>query len=951
MMEQKLPSDNVDVEMDFADDQPPDTCAEPPARLAARFYRNSSGRRKSSANSSRRSSLSSIHSHSSVLSSHGGPHSSHVAQHLRRASIIESRKARLADRAAHAEQVRLRAAAAKASQRAAYSEEKALAAQAAREKLLADITARCEEEVRRAKKIAEETKEKKAAELAKLKEEMADKFAEAARRKSLYQQGLRRPRSGSLAAVEEKRAAPVTLKRSNRTYAANLIQRAWRLYQRRKLIANFARLQVNLAHARELSFEDLTQLLATSRTTTPTTALLRLTGILDDVQDETESARIFLSSYVIVAHPVQALSHAGNDPQEQQLIGKAKSLIESFELYFGKVLASPHLTSLASLTEHLAFSFNDFCSTFDAWKSQDLNVLVDIMVNSFVNLDLILQATQNDHAGHVADDYLDAVRQEQIKLLARLKRLAGPERALTRVKLAVRKARKQYAAEKRLKEVRQVPRATSPIAEATSSTQPTLMTPPSTPRSDAREQSPKTSTITDSLGQIMTVLPSNREIAHEIQLNGTFEVQQRPWTDARKDLMNSLQTSMRNSMHDSSGLATTRWTHAMAVLIREKLINLVSPRHPLYDRIDGFLDPTLITQQCRNGMFSYNSFFETIAQIISQICSPGRDEAIEAFSSSKGDTIERLFELINIIDLMTLDHINFQFRLAAQSVAERGHEHEIISFEHDLQDGVHSLERTKLWWTTAKSSMASANLSGNTIYARGLVDLVFRNAHLEYRDFPETLQLDYIRMLKLRAHVFQTIATSSILLTTKIRLRRNRESLWTKDAERLMSLDYLTTGAERVVSLVASSHIMPDSTKEGISNFVGRVLPPAVAAAEHADLAERDRQDAIHSQSDYDPSKLDDSRNESEDVFTEQIASFLLKSLREHVFARLSATGTTERVRATTGAAEFLARIGMPEFLEEVNRMVSLLEKIRTVDLKAHGRWYDQVAEGVTGTA
>lgn len=161
MMEQKLPSDNVDVEMDFADDQPPDTCAEPPARLAARFYRNSSGRRKSSANSSRRSSLSSIHSHSSVLSSHGGPHSSHVAQHLRRASIIESRKARLADRAAHAEQVRLRAAAAKASQRAAYSEEKALAAQAAREKLLADITARCEEEVRRAKKIAEETKEKR----------------------------------------------------------------------------------------------------------------------------------------------------------------------------------------------------------------------------------------------------------------------------------------------------------------------------------------------------------------------------------------------------------------------------------------------------------------------------------------------------------------------------------------------------------------------------------------------------------------------------------------------------------------------------------------------------------------------------------------------------------------------------------------------------------------------
>ena len=137
----------------------------PPPHIAARFYRKSSSRRKSSTHSSRRSSISSRHS---TLSAHGGPQSNHVAQHLRRASIIESRKARLADRAAHAEQVRLRAAIAKATPKAVYREERALAAQAAREKLLAEITARCEEEVKRAKKIAEETKEKKAAEHARL---------------------------------------------------------------------------------------------------------------------------------------------------------------------------------------------------------------------------------------------------------------------------------------------------------------------------------------------------------------------------------------------------------------------------------------------------------------------------------------------------------------------------------------------------------------------------------------------------------------------------------------------------------------------------------------------------------------------------------------------------------------------------------------------------------------
>jgi len=940
MMEPRT-SEPQDIEMDFGPHSDADL-PEPPPRLAARFYRKTSARRKTSANSSRRSSISSIHSHSSTRSSHGGPHSTHIAQHLRRASIIESRKARLADRAAHAEQVRLRAAAAKAARGVSYSEEKALAAQAAREKMLADITARCEEEVRRAKKVAEETKEKKAAELARLKDEMAEKFVEAARRKSIYQQGMRRPRLSSLAAVEEKKVAPTALTKIDRVYAAKVIQRSWRSYRSSKVMTDFCALELNLTHARALSFEELTALLSTEQATTVTSRLLKQLGVFEDGSDDSTAIRVFLSAYLILSHPVQAFSHGGNEPQEQELMEKAKALVESFEAHVKTMTATSPRNGLPASRDALCFSYNDFSATFHAWKSQDLEVLVDTLIGSFVNLDLILQATKDDHEGHVAQDYLDAVRQEQIRLLARLKRLAGPEQALSKVRVAVRKARKQRAAEQRQNTVEQVPRASTPVNENQSTLNAAPLTPPATPQPYQRERDLKTSTFANNLGQIMTVLPSNREIAHEILINGSFEVNQRPWTDARKDLMNSLRTSMRASMQDGSSDAAATWTHAMAVLIREKLINLISRRHPLYDRIDGFLDPALINQQCRNGMFSYTYFFETISGLIAQLCSPGRDEIVRAFAAdTTSDTIDRLFDLINIIDLMTLDHINFQFRLAAESVLERGHEHEIASFEKDLREGVHGLGRTKQWWSGAKVAVAP-NTSGGAIYARALTDLVLRNTHLSYRDLPETLQLDYVRLLKFRARAFQMVATSSVLLTTKIRLRRNRESLWTKDAERLMSLDLLSTDVNRIVSLVESSHMMPESTKEGLSNFVSRVLPGAVHAARNAETAEQDHQDAIHSSSEYTPSEADD--DETGDVFTEQIASFLLKSLREHVFARLSASGTAERVRTTTGAAEVLARAGMPELLEEVNRLVDGLGRIRAVDLKAHGKWYDQVA-------
>jgi len=928
-----------------------DTCAAPPARLAARFYRKSSSRRKSSANSSRRSSLSSIHSHQSALSSHGGPQSTHIAQHLRRASIIESRKARLADRAAHAEQVRLRAAAARASQRVLHSEEKLLAAQAAREKLLAEIASRCEEEVRRAKKIAEETREKKAAEHARLKEEIAEKFAEAARRRSLYQHNLRRPRTTSLTAVEEKNISPAVVQKLDQAAAATVIQSAWRRHRARRILADFLALDLRLKRVKELTFEQVSKLLAEEQTTVATASLLKHVGILDgeegDVGDR-GGVRVFLSAYMILAHPAEALSHGGTEPQEQELMTKAMALVEAFESYLPESCSGSAGAKADSRMENLSYLYNDFSSTFHAWKSQDLGVLVDVMVNSFVNMDLILQATKNDQAGRVADDYLDAVRQEQIKILARLKRLAGPEEALSRVKAAVRKARRQRALEQRNDGTEQIPRSSTEGDGGPDLRQATLPTPPGTPPPLARQSDGSSASFVRNLGHIMTVLPSNREIAHEMQINGIFEVQQQPWTDSRRHLMESLQSSMRQSMKNGGGEVAVSWTRAMAELIRDKLLNLISPRHPLFDRIDGLLDLTLIDQQCRNGMFSYSSFFGKIADLIAQICSPGRDEAVRAFASdTTSDTIDRLFALINIIDLMTLDHINFQFRMAAQSVIQRGHEHEIAAFEQNLRDGAHSLEQTKRWWATARSNLAFLNPNGTAIYARGLVDLVLSNVHVDYRAFPETLQLDYVRLLKLRARAFHVVAAASILLTTKIRLRRNREAIWSKDAERLMFLDLLTTDVARIVSLIESSHMMPDSTREGLSNFVGRVLPSAVVARRNATNAERDHMAAIQDEITYNPALVTPERMSADDVFSEQIASFLLKSLREHVFARLSANGTAERVRVTTSAGEVLARAGMPEFLEEVNRMTDLLERVRAVDLKAHTRWYDEVAQDV----
>lgn len=947
-----------------------DLPAEPPARIAARFYRNPRDRRRTSTHSSRRSSISSRHSRASALSSHGGPYSTHVAQHLRRASIIETRKARLAERAAHAEQVRLRAAAAKAVPRTSNIEEKAAAAQAAREKLLAEIAARCEEDVKRAKRIAEEMKEKRAAEHARLVDEMNEKYANAARRRSNYQSTARRTRTSSLAAVEELKMDPTHLRRMSQSTAVKVIQRAWRLYQARKIAKVFNQAGISVEQLSSMKFDEVTKLIASEEIMSATLETLRYFGLLDGESEDIArrgAARVFLSSFVIASHPVAAFSQGGKQPKEQELKVKARALTSAIESTTGAALARG---SSIYNRETLQFLFHDFTSNFHAWKSQDLGVIADVMVGSFVNLDAILHSTQNDENADVVREYQQAVRTEQTKILVRLKRLLGPDQALTRVKSAVRKARRARAAQTSPSSSQHIPRATTPtdmdldISASAILTAPPhpdshsrdvnqpLPTPPTTP-ARARQPQADASAFVQRLGGSMTVLPSNREIAHEIQINGTFEIEQQPWTDARKDLTDSWRQGMRECIRVGGKPEEAKWVAAMVTLIRAKLFNLVSEKHPLRERISQFLDADLLSQQSYHGALDYGRFFQTIAQVLAEICSPGRDEIVREFASDEAsDLIDRLFSLINILDLMSLDHINFQFRIASRQVVEHGHEHEYSSFENDLGSGVHSLDHARAWWRNGKAHVSGVPTGttayANAVYARALTDLVLGNRTLQFDDVPETLGLDYLRLHKLRARVFQAVATASVLLTSKIRLRRNREALWTLEAERLMKLDFLSIDVSRIVSIIASSHLMPESTRSGLTDFVSRVIPAASAACRKLKRLGQDRAAAVQSHRAFHPAQSQ-AETETGDVFSEQIATFILKSLREHVYARLAASSAADKARVTSSASETLARIGMPEFVGEINAVVDMLEKIRAVDLRAHEKWYDEIAREVNG--
>lgn len=453
----------------------------PPPRIAARFYRPSNNRRKSSAASSRRNSISSAHSHQSHASNrsyHGGPQSTHVAQHLRRASIIESRKARLADRAAHAEKVRLRAALAKAAPRSTNnSEERALAAEQAREKNLAEIVASCAEEVKRAKGIAASMREKREAEGKKLRREMEERLAEAERRREeiLSRGHAKRGRSSSAVrdstSVPSKSLSPMPelIETLSEETAATRIQNNWRVYRRWRALKDFAELGLSIEGVRDTSFENVVTLLAQEKVLLSTAQMLRICGLKEGESgsvNEMTAVRTFLSAFLILGHPTQVLSSKGDNgeqeqvgiapgahmprddlanPQLQDLVSKAKDLLISFEHVISRLTPTNNYTPPPKQLSQLSESYAMFFNAFIAWKARDSNTLIDMMVLQFVELDAIWQTVKDSTEEAVTGSYREGIRENQLKLMVRIKRLAGEKEGKRLITNAIREARKSRA--------------------------------------------------------------------------------------------------------------------------------------------------------------------------------------------------------------------------------------------------------------------------------------------------------------------------------------------------------------------------------------------------------------------------------------------------------------------------------------------------------------------------
>jgi hypothetical protein len=938
-----IPNDDIPEESEDMNLSEGDTLTfSPPARIAARFYRPSMTRRKSSAASSRRNSMTSNQSGLSNSSYRQACRNNHVAQYLRRASIIESRKNRLAAREAHAEQVRLRAALAKSAPRGSNSEERALAAQQARDLRLAQIAATCADEVRRAKKKAEDMKEKRAAEEERYRVEMEEKHAEAERRRLQYQRTPRRPRTASTppnAGGLKKPASPTPAVLDEET-AVERIQRAWRTRQRMRMLYAFHGLGMSIDQLHSSSYDDVREKLLDDRVLLTTTRILQMYGLYHfDESTNTgptaamarqAPARNFLTAYLLLGHPSEVLTRDGE--QEKDLIQKAKELVLAFEESVSKSTQSTRYQPDSTLLEELQLAHTTYITAFEDWKAQDSTMLVEVMVATFVHLDGIWQSVKDDTAGAVADEYRDGIRENQLLLFARIRKLAGRERADLMIKKAIREGRRRQRRRKPVGDVRPRIAPDPSIHPEKADGSEDVVVAPTANTHLAGTSAEDEDAQNKAFAKLFSVLPDNRILTHELAIDKEYIIETGPHSDLRDAFNRKLCEDMRTGFDQGDGDA---WTIAMAQNIRAKLLHLLSgskPDSPTRIQITEVLDPDLVAQQCAQGIFSYQKFFNFMAALLPKLCAPFRDEEVKALSQelqhfgSTEEMIEKLAKLLRMIDLFSLDYSNYLLKAVAPRLIQEAPGYEQRRFAAQLDSGEITLQRTKRWWKNAHVNCVTEidrrdPNSGPTtqkIYARGLVDLAIVSTKLKDSEVPETLELDRTRILKIRSDAVRITIIGAILLTAKSLLKRDVRSQWKPEAGRLWQLvengytsEYQDM-AVKALSIIESSKGMPPATKSQLLGTITRLLPQAESGK-----------------------------------FTDPVVKVLFQRLRTHIFNRLSASSSGERVRAASSAGEGLATSGLAEFIVHVGDIVDVLTKVSDVDRKSHGLWYEKVAAEV----
>ncbi|KAL7799908.1 IQ calmodulin-binding motif domain protein [Trichoderma ceciliae] len=801
-----------------------------------------------------------------------------------------------------------------------------------------------------------------------MKAQMEERMAEAQRRREELRNktAVKRGRGQSVVAKKSVEALPhakdLDVPVMSDDEAATKIQTWWRGCARKKILREFYALGLSVDGIRDTLFDTVVELLAREKVLLVTAPLLRICGLQEGEPgsvEEMAAVRTFLSAFLILGHPDQVLNSIDesaevrdeeaqlgghrlpatelNNPQLQDLVDKAKDVLISFENILAWLTPANRYTMPPSLHTTFPQAYSVFYNAFIAWKSRDSNALIEVMLMQMVELDAIYHTVKETSDDAAAALYRQSIQDNQLMLIVRIKKLAGPEKGKKMIFQAVSEARKARKAKKQAGDTK--PRvadseSASGDAHATASnfvsSDSQMLTPPSTPASKSQARSTTVKTGLNGL------IPDNRVIVHELAINKEYQIPAEEYVEQQAAFSRPLYLQMRAAMGEGLEEANFRVFMLRASHIKDRLQRPLKEETPMYSLIGEILDVEIAQKQFEMGSFSYEKFFSAMISLLPKLCAPFRDEQVKDLIQNKlgdGRVIDRIEALDRFVDVMLCDYINYLLKIAAPQLIESAVPYEAKRFSEEHGEEQDNLPVAESAWRSAKAKVMAevqkrdveginhhkSRPTASKIHAQMLVDVFTQPTPIGPEQVPEMLRLDQARINQVSTMVQRIITVGAVLLQCKNLLKRDVRSAWKTEAARVMAVleanhASVETAVDGTMAALEAGRSMPTPTKTHLRALVTKVL-----------TASRDM--ALRSTEPRDP-----------------VLRLLLTRLRGNILARLASGSASEKVKAANTAGEKLASLGLSEFVEKVRQMSDLLDKVGAVDRAAHSQWWDAVA-------
>ncbi|KAJ1332755.1 hypothetical protein BSLG_008384 [Batrachochytrium salamandrivorans] len=737
------------------------------------------------------------------------PVHSHTKGSARHEAFVEARRRKLAHRQDH---IRRRVAAHR-TQALQGELERRSQMQAAldlvtqkRNQLLAERVQTLSQTVAHAKKVARNQSERSARLTADLAHAIETRLRVSAMRRSRLQtiprSRLLDPHSWALAETYAVRSE-----------AATTVQIWWRRCKLAPAISTFSKLQLSLSSARQMPFQQLMELVQSSRLIKAVAHLLLRARRFDSCSTPQRQwrnpARILLAAFMIVAHPLEMLQPLG--PQEEAL----KTLAETMLSHFQAWVTGASTGSMVVLGRKFLDSYAAYYAAFDAWKSRDTVKMVDDLVSHFLDLEALwlsvkdqegaqeqwaprIDAQQKialDRLGQFGPDALEKINTE------RMNRSASGATASPDLGLQQMQHNKASSTDISQQNQSSKSRCTSPELFQAASLKPASDSVVKSRRSRRRlsttSSSRSASPILDSntlSSPVMESAPpsqelqefghifSNEVLAHELLMDPDFKLAK----PIRSPLEMRIAGIARQAFFDNVGqeIAAGNYANHVVLLLKEikqGLLDMVSTDGKIATEINSVLDFDLIHQQITHGVFDLHKTMHYAGEKMLQLCAPMRDASIRHLDAST-DMANALSMMLDILSEMKLDLSNYRLQALKPHLQRQSVDYERSKFDNALRDGSVSLERTRAWLSTAVAGIRAINNQRNPerinhpensvkfqdALHEGVLNLVFGNVAVDPATMAETLVMDAARI-----YAFQNQAQAVTVIAALVMLTGN----------------------------------------------------------------------------------------------------------------------------------------------------------------------------------